>query len=604
MLDSLQSHQFFRSLSSALLSLTIVQNSIIFFIFNFSCRGICTKRSLGSTYPDPGCNFNSLPNISEQLSEEEIIFERTNLNCGTRTSRDSATHKPEPNPPSYQLAATHFDAQSPWTLRDTPTSTPLMAVSAECSDSSPKENICVAVDIPEPNLLSKEPTTCTIVDLSESSPVSVVIDVPESDSCAVIDIPDLSPPDTSFACSSLKDTPASTPLMAVSAECSDSSPRENICVAVDIPEPNLPYKEPPDSTVVDLSESSPVDSVVIDAPEADPCVVVDIPHLSSPETSFTCSSLKDTPKSTPLMAVSGCSRENICVAVDIPEPNPVVSEEPASCIVDLSETSPVCDVVDAPKVDCAVVDIPDLGSPGTSFTCSSLFDDAFSWSSSSSLTSVSSLDMTSAEPEASSLILQPEPHCSSLTVNSTEALEPKPELNYHHLALATVEPEVVTDASPSEPSIPLTTEPESSLPTAEDQPLLEPCLSVDPATPKQSSSFDLSASVSDEATRTVSLATEKVSSFQESCKTPVAATDDVMLTFADDEGEVLPAGKKSGTEATIMSLNSENEESVTRFVESPASDTSGETTKPSTVEAAGVTANVKDSCAENGNGDR
>ena len=502
--------------------------------------------------------------------------------------------------PDLSSPDTSFSCSS---LKDTPKSTPLMAVSAGCSDSSPKENICVAVDIPEPNLLYKESTASTIVDLSESSPVSVAIDAPESDSCAVVDVPDLSSPDTSFSCSSLKETPKSTPLMAVSADCSDSSPRENICVADDIPEPNLLSKEPPACTIVDLSESSP-DSVVIDAPEADSVAVVDVPDLSSPNTSFTCSSLKDTPKSTPLMAVSGCSMEKSCVTVDIPVPNPV-SEEPASCIVDLSETSPVCVVVDAPKVDSCVAVIPEMNSPDTSFTCSSLFDDAFSWFSSSSLTSVSSLDITSAEPEASSLTLEPETYCSSPTLNSTEALEPKLEITYHHAALATVEQEVVIHARPSEPSIPVTIEPESSLPTAENQPLLETSLTTDPATPKQSSSFDLSPSVSGESTHTVSLATEIVSSSQESCKTPVAATDDVMLTIEDDEGEVfLHASNKSRAETTIMSLNSENEERVTQFVESLANDTSGETTKPSTVEASGVTANVKDSCAENGNGDR
>ena len=246
-----------------------------------------------------------------------------------------------------------------------------------------------------------------------------------------------------------------------------------------------------------------------------------------------------------------------------------------------------------------------MNSPDTSFTCSSLFDDAFSWFSSSSLTSVSSLDITSAEPEASSLTLEPETYCSSPTPNSTEALEPKLEITYHHAALATVEQEVVIHARPSEPSIPVTIEPESSLPTAENQPLLETSLTTDPATPKQSSSFDLSATVSGESTHTVSLATEIVSSSQESCKTPVAATDDVMLTIEDDKGEAfLHASNKSRAETTIMSLNSENEERVTQFVESLANDTSGETTKPSTVEASGVTANVKDSCAENGNSDR
>ena len=37
--------------------------------------------------------------------------------------------------------------------------------------------------------MSEEPTASTIVDLSESSPVYVVIDVSEADSCAVVDIP-------------------------------------------------------------------------------------------------------------------------------------------------------------------------------------------------------------------------------------------------------------------------------------------------------------------------------------------------------------------------------------------------------------------------------
>ena len=209
------------------------------------------------------------------------------------------------------------------------------------------------------------------------------------------------------------------------------------------------------------------------------------------------------------MAVSGCSRENICVAVDIPEPNPV-SEEPTDCIVDLSESSPVCVVVDAPKVDSCVAVIPEMNSPDTSFTCSSLFDDAFSWFSSSSLTSVSSLNMTSAEPEASSLIPEPKTSCYSLTPNSTEALEPKLELTYHHVAFAAVDPEVVTDVSPSGPSIPLTIEPESSLPTGENKTNLESSLLIHPDTPKQSNRFDLAASASDESTRTVSLATEKV----------------------------------------------------------------------------------------------
>ena len=385
---------------------------------------MCKKRCLRRKYPDLGWNFNSLTNLSEQLSEEEIIFERTNLNCGMRTSIDSATHKPKPNPPSYQLAATHFDTQSPWTVTDTPTSTPLMAVSG-CSDFS-GENVCVAVDIPEANPVSEGPTARTIVDLSETNPVSFVIDAPEADSCAIADIPEMSSPDNSFTCSSLSD-------------------------------------------VFSLFSGTP--------------------------------------------------------------------------------------------------------------------------QSSSSLTSVSSLNMTSAEPEA----------CSSLTANSTEALKPKPELNYRHVALATVEPEVITDAPSSEPSIPLTIEPESSLPTAESQKLLETSPLKYPATPKHSSSFDLSPSASDQSTRTacLQLATESGSSSRESCKTPVAATGDVILTIQDDEDEVvLHASKKSRAETTTMRLKGENEKHVARLVESTASDTPGVT-----INSSGLTGDVKDNwevTAENG----
>ena len=298
----------------------------------------------------------------------------------------------------------------------------------------------------------------------------------------------------------------------------------------------------------------------------------------------------DTP---PLMAVS--PRENTCV-VDIRDPS-LASEGHIACsIVDLSESSPVCVVVDAPQADShEVVDVPDLSSPDTSFTCSSL-SNAFSLFSSSSLTSVSSLDITIPEPVA---------QCSSLTPISRKTLKAETELNDDQIVAPTVEPEVVIDVPPSEPPITLTIEPESSLPSAEKQGLLESCLLIHPASPKQSSLFSLPASTSDEATRIFSLETENVNLSQLSCKTPLAVTGDVMLTI-QDEGEVfLRERKTSGAETTMMSQKSENEKRVIRNVESrsPASDTSGASTK-TFVEDSDVKGNVKDSCAakaENGN---
>ena len=63
-----------------------------------------------------------------------------------------------------------------------------MTLSAGYTDSSPRENLCVRLYIPDPDLVSEEPTASTIVDLSESRPVSVVIDVPEAVSCVVVNI--------------------------------------------------------------------------------------------------------------------------------------------------------------------------------------------------------------------------------------------------------------------------------------------------------------------------------------------------------------------------------------------------------------------------------
>ena len=63
-----------------------------------------------------------------------------------------------------------------------------MAPSAEYTDFFRRENFCLQVYFPDPNLVSEEPTAFTIVELSESSPVYVVIDVSEADSCVVVDI--------------------------------------------------------------------------------------------------------------------------------------------------------------------------------------------------------------------------------------------------------------------------------------------------------------------------------------------------------------------------------------------------------------------------------
>ena len=59
---------------------------------------------------------------------------------------------------------------------------------------SPRENTCVVIDIPDLNIVSEGHTACSIVDLSESGPVTA----PQVDSYAIVDIPDLSSPGQLF----------------------------------------------------------------------------------------------------------------------------------------------------------------------------------------------------------------------------------------------------------------------------------------------------------------------------------------------------------------------------------------------------------------------
>ena len=287
--------------------------------------------------------------------------------------------------------------------------------------------------------------------------------------------------------------------------------------------------------------------------------------------------LTDTPTSTPLMVANAVadtlSTEACSTVIDIPDSTHVDAQ--ATRIPTDSPTSnplmAASTVVDDPKTKASVIDIPDLSSPDTSFTCSSLSDD-FSWllgtpQSSSSLTSVSSLEMTS-EPNicspSSPMVSEPEILTQSASLTS---LPPDTKITIESPVSPTFQPEVSIDAPISTPTISLTIEPEvitSDLPStrpvtcAVPQPTVPVTVQLltPNSTPKQSSSLNLTASVSDNSTMIISMTTESSSSSRESCKTPVAPRDEVVIAIEDDEDEVfIYASEKSRTEDTVIDID-------------------------------------------------
>ena len=119
-------------------------------------------------------NFPSSGYFSEELSEEEIIFDRTTTR---RNKRASPVATPMTSPEGSQSV---FSSQSPdhptqeqkiWTLTSTPKSTPLMAVPT--LDDSPRSDVWMVNAIAETKSPDYLFTTSSLSDLSTETPRSV-----------------------------------------------------------------------------------------------------------------------------------------------------------------------------------------------------------------------------------------------------------------------------------------------------------------------------------------------------------------------------------------------------------------------------------------------
>lgn len=148
--------------------------------------------------------------------------------------------------------------------------------------------------------------------------------------------------------------------------------------------------------------------------------------------------------------------------------------------------------------------------------------------------------LTTASP--SSMRSQTEVSSSPISLSAIK-LTFDPEVSESHTSLSTTpltsQPDSVsTQSLKSESSNLLRSELKSSnldsvASLSQDTSELSP--SAQPATPNKSSSLDLSSSTSGELTNRPSTETGNSSSSNESCKTPVAPRDEVVITIEDDE---------------------------------------------------------------------
>ena len=189
---------------------------------------------------------------------------------------------------------------------------------------------------------------------------------------------------------------------------------------------------------------------------------------------------------------------------------------------------------DTPKTEVWTVnEIPETKSLDSSFTTSSLSD--LHVSTETPLTSVSSISLAS-ETEVGDSDLAIETRSSATAFDLTDNTVHSP--------------------------LPFTTQPRPGLSTSSEQTTLASSLSPHPSKP----SLSLLPTVSDESTLSVFMASDGTSSSTESCKTPVAARNEVVITMEDDDEEIDNSRDKSESEVLSAVKDADKESSKEEVV--------------------------------------
>ncbi|KAL9960061.1 hypothetical protein ACROYT_G033462 [Oculina patagonica] len=114
--------------------------------------------------------------LSEELSEEEVLFDRTAMERNTKSSKgtspkstpNSSPRRPKSAPASYQPTDHATQEQKIWTLTDTPETTPLMNIPS--LDDTPGTKVWTVIEIPESKSLDSLFTTSSQSDLLTLAP--------------------------------------------------------------------------------------------------------------------------------------------------------------------------------------------------------------------------------------------------------------------------------------------------------------------------------------------------------------------------------------------------------------------------------------------------
>ncbi|KAL9953854.1 hypothetical protein ACROYT_G041327 [Oculina patagonica] len=190
---------------------------------------ICKKRWRRRHGRVFGLNIPSAGYLSEEMSEEDVIFDRTAMRRRNKKSSKGTSSKSTQNisprrqkspRESYQLTDHATQEQKIWTLTDTPKSTPLMAVPT--LTDTPRTEVWTVNEVPESKSLDSSFTASSLSDLSTKTPsetprsvsltsVSVISLTSKSDICA-FDLTSSTRSSTPPSCLTERTVPSPLPL--------------------------------------------------------------------------------------------------------------------------------------------------------------------------------------------------------------------------------------------------------------------------------------------------------------------------------------------------------------------------------------------------------
>ena len=571
-------------------------------MYVFLCRRICKKQWRRRYKRKIGINFPSTGYFSEELSEEEIIFDRTTTR---RNKGASPVATPRTSPRRSQTVSSSQSPDHPtqqqkvWTLTNTPRSTPLMAVPT--LDDTPRTEVWTVNETPEAKSLDSSFTTSSLSDLLAETPRSVSLtsvssislvsetEVGDSDHRAIENrssVPALDLTD---------ETVSSSPSFSTQPRLGSSTSSEQTTLE---PSPS-PHPSKPGLSLLPAASDELLPSVSMardgtsfstescKTPVAARNEVViamddddeEIDNSRDKSASEVLSTVKD--------AYKESSKEEVVIRMGLDD-----DDNKKSSVISKSESECL-----GPSTSSKRATLEPLLSPRRSKLSLSLLPTASNESTPSvSMTSGSTSSSTESckTPVAArnevtiAMDDDDEEIDNSRGKSKSEVLSVVKDADKESSKEEVVISMALEDDDNKESSVICESESECLGPsTSAKQIILEPSISPRPSKP----SLSLLPTAFDESTPSVSMGSNGTSSSTESCKTPVAARNEVVITMDDNdeeidnsrvksESEVLnvvkDAEKESSKEEVVIRMGLDNDEESSVITESESESSSGE----------------------------